>query len=104
MKKRFVFHDTNTGKSWCFDVTGNENLGEMETEYMRDNLIDDSHNYNGEDLEDTYGVHDVAFDENTDILGFFSYEVSENKYSELMEKWKDIFTKRGYTCSDIYVS
>ena len=76
-----------------------------------DDLIEDSHDYNGEDLESTYGVHDVTFNPETDILGFSSYEVgvynclpggTEDRFQELMQKWRDIFKKRGYTTSTVY--
>lgn len=101
MEKRFIFHDENTDKNWCFNILTPIKLSEIELDILIDDLIDDSHDYDGEDFESTYGVHDVAFGEN-DLLGFTSYEIEEDKFPELMEKWRDIFKRRGLLTSEIF--
>ncbi len=97
--KRFIFHDENTKKDWIFYVVIGE-LDEIELDTLIDDLLDDSHDFKGEDLESTYGVHDIAFDHETDVLGFTSYEIDEEKFPELMEKWKEIFKNRGFLISE----
>ena len=63
------------------------------------------------DLESKYGIHDGSGGEKCEIdnsiyhfdISFMTYEVRENKISELMSIWKSILDKLGYVTNDIII-
>ena len=73
---------------------------------MDDRIIDICGELN---LESEYGVHDVSGGQIVEvdgkeyefIFGFDTYEVPNEKISELMIIWRNIFNKLGFTVGDI---
>lgn len=53
------------------------------------------------DMEGEYGVHDVSFGD-TEFYGFTSYEVVPNRYDDLLNQWREFFSKRGFHVSDVF--
>lgn len=53
------------------------------------------------DLEAEYGVHDVSMRPHEEFMGFSTYEVPEDKVTELMNRWRDWFISQGLTATEV---
>jgi hypothetical protein len=52
------------------------------------------------EMED-YGVHDLGYSPDTEIVGFCSYEIEETNIPIVMENWREYFISLGFTCGPI---
>lgn len=87
----FRFHDENTDKDYLLPVTccEREYNDWLEHDVSEVGFVSDMENY---------GVHDCnsGVDENEVSLGFTSYEVEEDQFPELLEKWKQKLVELGW--------
>ena len=93
----FLFRDEDSGRLHVLEVEG-------KTSDEFEHWLDRNYETTVLPLEETYGVHDTSFqdrfegkpfDGQTVMWGFSSYEVQEDKWPELLAKWKDILTSIG---------
>lgn len=54
-------------------------------------------------MEEEYGVHDWGSGPNDNVngIGYNTYEISEDKINEVMEKWRNYFISKGATVSKV---
>jgi hypothetical protein len=91
-----------------FDITTDiSSLSNEELDELRDNIIDgalgDEGNEDklvlGENLEYVYGTHDLGY--SNEFLGYDVYEVKEELFPELMEKWRKVFKHFGLETTEV---
>lgn len=109
MKFTFEFSDSDfEGKGWerpltTFWFTVNPPFYYDSDEYYAwedDQLLEQS-----QELEEEYGVHDFyGGSDDTDVqIGYGSYEVTQDKWEELIQKWHDWFIDQGFEPGEINV-
>lgn len=87
----FHFYDQNTDKDYLLPIDCSER------EFNTWSEEDEQEHAFVSDME-SYGVHDWSggMDENEITLGYTSYEVEEEQFPELLEKWKQKLVELGW--------
>jgi hypothetical protein len=91
----FVFGDENTDQEHRFALPGL-------TEEKLEEVLDDSWDELVEKTEREFGVHDG--ESTDDSFGFFSYEIPEEDFPIVMERYRQWFAARGYTPGPVTVA
>ncbi len=92
--KKFIFTDENTGKRYIIPLLS----GIMDT-----NKLFESDAFNHiispqvEKWEFIYGIHDWSTENRDEIIGYTSYEVQPEQINKLIEEWRILLVKAGYS-------
>ena len=95
----FVFRNELTNEKWIIPILSY--LGDSTPLAFGDPRLDDLIEQaciecDKRNLELDYGVHDYETSGEYELIGFTSYAIDNDKYSELIEIWKSILIQLGF--------